>query len=107
MQSYPKAKVPIRCTSYGWKRGSGHHCPQVDLLPCFDLNLRLRFDKQWTGRQMKANIPLIQRPFLCLLMIQPAISMHGISLPSYMCLLLGQKLINPKNKNKVVFGFKK
>jgi hypothetical protein len=33
---------------------------------------------------------LIQRPFLCLLMIQPAISMHGISLPSYMCLLLGQ-----------------
>jgi hypothetical protein len=38
-------------------------------------------------------------------MIQPAISMHGISLPSYMCLLLGQKLINPKNK--VVFGFKK
>nr|QHR91621.1 hypothetical protein Q903MT_gene5656 [Picea sitchensis] len=22
-------------------------CPQVDLIPCFDLNLR--FDKQWTG----------------------------------------------------------
>lgn len=33
-----------------------------------------------TGRDLKANIPLIEHPFLCLMMIQPAISMHGISL---------------------------
>lgn len=32
-----------------------------------------------TGRDLKANIPLIEHPFLCLMMIQPAISMHGIS----------------------------
>jgi len=62
MQSYPKAKVPTRCTSYGWKRGSAHHCPQVDLIPCFDLNLRLRFDKQWTGRQIKSKHSIDSAP---------------------------------------------
>ena len=30
-----------------------------------------------TGRDLKANIPLIEHPFLCWMMIQPAISMHG------------------------------